>query len=266
MQPLSPEAQSIAEELARRHGFSVGAVTHMVLAIQNGNGGMAQFSHSEFGGSGQWMRGGMVMLEDMFNHVLQGRVVSLCEDIAETLAHSPERLRGGSVQSQDPDDGRQPTDGEPCGQDELFVCVSSGPWWPAELGVPNATGRQNNVRYAYFGDARRLAVQTGGTIGIYDTQDHRIGGFAQQQGTEDTITFTSQHGVVDLSRLPRVSHDGQPAQNSSCARVSASPLADSTRQEADIFSAIERLGDLKAKGILTDKEFATKKAELLARL
>jgi hypothetical protein len=31
-------------------------------------------------------------------------------------------------------------------------------------------------------------------------------------------------------------------------------------------TAIERRGDLKAKGILTDAELATKKAELLARL
>jgi uncharacterized repeat protein (TIGR03803 family) len=27
----------------------------------------AQFSHPEFGGSGQWMRGGMIMVSDMFN-------------------------------------------------------------------------------------------------------------------------------------------------------------------------------------------------------
>ena len=37
-------------------------------------------------------------------------------------------------------------------------------------------------------------------------------------------------------------------------------------QEADIFSAIERLGDLRAKGILTDEEFTQKKSELLGRL
>ncbi|HUN94237.1 MAG TPA: SPFH domain-containing protein [Burkholderiaceae bacterium] len=35
---------------------------------------------------------------------------------------------------------------------------------------------------------------------------------------------------------------------------------------ADILAMIERLGDLKAKGILTDAEFSAKKAELLAKL
>jgi hypothetical protein len=48
--------------------------------------------------------------------------------------------------------------------------------------------------------------------------------------------------------------------NPSPSRTSASA------GEADIFAAIERLGDLKAKGILTDEEFTAKKAELLARL
>ena len=34
----------------------------------------------------------------------------------------------------------------------------------------------------------------------------------------------------------------------------------------DIFKAIERLGDLKAKGLLSDEEFTAKKSELLGRL
>jgi hypothetical protein len=38
---------------------------------------MAQFNHPEFAGSGQWMQGGMLMLGDMFNHALKGRVDAL---------------------------------------------------------------------------------------------------------------------------------------------------------------------------------------------
>ena len=33
-----------------------------------------------------------------------------------------------------------------------------------------------------------------------------------------------------------------------------------------VIAAIEKLGDLKAKGLLTEDEFAAKKAELLGRL
>ena len=45
----------------------------------------------------------------------------------------------------------------------------------------------------------------------------------------------------------------------------ANPTMDSTTG-GDIFAAIERLAELKDKGILTDDEFAAKKAELLSRL
>jgi hypothetical protein len=34
----------------------------------------------------------------------------------------------------------------------------------------------------------------------------------------------------------------------------------------DILATLEKLGELKAKGILTDEEFAAKKAELLKKL
>jgi hypothetical protein len=34
----------------------------------------------------------------------------------------------------------------------------------------------------------------------------------------------------------------------------------------DIFVAIEKLGELKARGLLTEEEFTNKKADLLSRL
>ena len=51
----------------------------------------------------------------------------------------------------------------------------------------------------------------------------------------------------------------------------ASPAAATRRRDAatsddEIFSRIERLAELRQKGILTDEEFAAKKTELLARL
>jgi hypothetical protein len=36
--------------------------------------------------------------------------------------------------------------------------------------------------------------------------------------------------------------------------------------EHDIFAVIEKLADLRAKGILSDEEFSAKKTELLSRL
>jgi hypothetical protein len=40
---------------------STDAVRAMLEAVRLGNGTMAQFSHPEFGGRGQWIAGGMTM-------------------------------------------------------------------------------------------------------------------------------------------------------------------------------------------------------------
>ena len=96
MQQLSPQGHQLVSELAQRHGFSADAVTAMLYAVLYGNGTMAQFSHPEFGGSGQWMRGGMIMLGDMFNNALKGRVDALCSEISDVLSRQPGLLQGGS--------------------------------------------------------------------------------------------------------------------------------------------------------------------------
>ncbi len=77
-------------------------------------------------------------------------------------------------------------------------------WWPADLGDhPNSSGRQNQTRYAFFGDRRRLAVDLGdGKVKVFNTGDYLISGVQQQQGGgEHNTTFTSQHGVVALDSL-----------------------------------------------------------------
>jgi hypothetical protein len=67
MTQLSPQGLRSVEEVAARTGFSRDAVTSMLASMMAGGGGMAQFSHPEFGGSGQWMAGGAIMISDMFN-------------------------------------------------------------------------------------------------------------------------------------------------------------------------------------------------------
>ncbi len=297
MQALTQEGHAVVQDLATRHGFSTDAVTHMLVSVLNGNGGMAQFSHPEFGGSGQWMRGGMLMIGDMFNGHLKGRVDSLCGDISNRLASQPGLLRTGSFQSQSQSGSgtQHQAHGAPGGGSSLFVPDPEDNWWPKDLGSPNATGAQNNVRYAYFGDARRLAVKTGSEVWVYDTLDHQIGGFSQQQGMGGSITFGSQYGTVNLAALPAVSRNGAPAvpptppatPNLAQADITAAAPAGAVTpipvpvpplvpvpepaQAApvggeDIIASIERLGGLRDKGILTEEEFTTKKAELLARL
>lgn len=77
-------------------------------------------------------------------------------------------------------------------------------WWPETLGEqPSSAGGQNETRYAFFGDKQRLAVDAGGgNVKLYDAGDHRISGVQQEQsGGSGKLTFTSQHGEMDLATL-----------------------------------------------------------------
>lgn len=171
MQQLSAKGQRLVAELAQRHGFGTDAVSTMIYAVLQGNGAIARLSHPEFRGAGQWTPG------DRINDVLDGRVDTLCKEIASILAQDPGLL------TPDP-----PTH-----------------WWPEELGIPSATGTRNNVRYAYFADTQRLAVETGDEVWVYDTQDHQISGLAPQQAGDRSILFTSQFGTLNLAALPVIS-------------------------------------------------------------
>lgn len=278
MMQLSPQGQQFVNELAQRHGFSTDATAHMLLAVLSGNGGMAQFNHSEFGGSGQWMNGGMTMVGDMFNGQLKWRVDNLCSEIAVALANQPGLLRTGSFQSQSQSGSahQHQRSGGGMGSSALFVPDPEENWWPEDLGSPSATGSQNNVRYAYFAGARRLAVKTSDQIWVYDTLDHNIGGFSQQQGAGGSVIFTSQHGTVNLANLPVVVQNGRAVTSASDTAEPALSFPDNappsgpasvpSANSGDIISAIERLGALRDKGVLSDEEFSQKKAELLSRL
>ncbi len=285
MRQLSPAGQQVVNDIAQRHGFSVDGTLGMLDAVINGNGSMAQFSHPDFSGSGQWMRGGMTMVSDMFNNTLKGRVDGLCSELANLVANQPDLVRSGNFQSQSQGGGGNTTQQQThlSGQDNtsgntgfgaasLFVPGSSGDWWPADLRFPNSTGAQNNVRYAYFAQARRLVIDVGGTVTVYDTLDHQIGGFSQQQSVGGTLSFSSQYGLMDVASLPVISSNGRPPQplrapaQDLAFQSPPQGLAPSVGSGQDLFATIEKLADLRAKGILSDAEFSAKKAELLSRV
>ena len=259
MAQLSPIGINAVQDIAQRHGFSFDAVQSMLTSVINGNGSMAQFSHYEFGGSGQWMQGGMTMIGDMFNNYLKGRVDNLCAELARLCANQP----------------------------GLFVEVAAQPnWWGPDLKFPNTSGGQNGMRYAWFAQARRLAIESNGQVVVYDTLDHNIGGVSQQQSGGYSVTFSSQYGYVDLSRLPVISINGMPPLAPAPAPMYApapvyAPSYSNSNQNAyapvnntvsnaagdsDIFASIEKLAALQSRGILSEQEYASKKAELLSRL
>ena len=154
----------------------------------------------------------------------------------------------------------------------LFVTPVNNDWWPSDLRWPNSTGAQNGVRYAYFAQARRLVIEVNGQVTVYDTLDHQIGGFSQQQSYGGSLSFSSQYGLIDVASLPVMSVNGvapapiQPQNTVNIAAVNNPAPSVNTNNEQDIFALIDKLADLHNRGVLTQEEFSSKKMELLARL
>jgi hypothetical protein len=67
-----PRAQQLIRDLAQRHAVSEDAVMSLFRTLSATGGANAQFNHSEFGGCGQWMQGGMTPVDDMFNSIHRG--------------------------------------------------------------------------------------------------------------------------------------------------------------------------------------------------
>lgn len=254
MQKLTDVGENLVNEIASRYGLSHDAVIHMLVAVNNGGCSMAQFNCPELGGSGQWMRGGMTMVGDMFNNGLKSTVDNLCNELANILSNN-----------------------------QIFPVVPAGTpgsnqWWPLDLGSPFSSGAQNNIRYAVF--PNRLAVELNGQISVYDTLDHNIGGVSQQQGGNDSLTFNSQWGTINVNSLPLVSGQtaasapqvnfAEPVQEPQSLNTSVENVEQNNEVTANQYEAanqmieiIKKLAELRELGVLTESEFNTKKAELL---
>lgn len=256
MQKLTDVGENLVNGIASRYNLSHAAVLHMLVAVNNGGCSMAQFNCPELGGSGQWMQGGMTMVGDMFNHGLKTTVDNLCNELANILSNN-----------------------------QVFPVVEAGTpgsnqWWPVDLGSPSSSGGQNNIRYAVF--PNRLAVELNGQISIYDTLDHNISGVSQQQGGNDSLSFSSQWGTINANTLPLVSgqsqapvpqtnfteipQEQQPQQAPVQAFEQVNDLTNTQYEAANqMIEIITKLAELRNLGILTESEFNTKKAELLSQ-
>ncbi|MFK7945502.1 MAG: SHOCT domain-containing protein [Paracoccaceae bacterium] len=271
MSNLTDAGRQIITSLSQRYGLSEAAVEHMARAVSNGGGSMAQFNVPELGGNGQWMAGGMTMVGDMFNHGLQATVSNLCGELANAMA--------GTLFFERP---------------KVAPGMMGGlNWWPEELGQPSSTGGQNQARYAYFPQSRRLAFDPGNgqAVILLDTGDHNIGGFSQQQsGPGDPfmgVSVSSQYGQFALSSFPRVGGAAQQFAPEPQTVAQPEPMTESEPlpqpqimpvpepapepvasgvSTDEILSTIERLAKLRDAGALSEEEYSDKKSDLLARL
>lgn len=286
MQNFTDHGLSVINDVASRYGLSSDAVIHMLFAVNNGGGSMAQFNCPELGGGGQWMQGGMTMVGDMFNNGLKNTVDNLCGELSSLLYNQGSAIfapvKPVPVRPSDQSSGQQQSQGgSGMGQNSIYFSGGgSGNWWPDSegLGMASSTGGQNNLRYAVFPQSHRLAIEVNGQVTIYDTLDHQIGGVSQQQSGDASMSFTSQYGLVQVSQLPIVSLDGvaqqsvsehqQPPQVEFVPEAPAPFLSaqNVSAEEEDIFEKIEKLAGLRDKGIVSEDEFSIKKSELLSRL
>jgi hypothetical protein len=186
---------AIVRRLSIQHGLSVGGVRTVLRALRSGGGTMAQFSHPDFGGMSQWSPG-MSMVGDMFNADLRAKLEAVATELASHLRNSP-----GTEQRGDPKDERRDRKASEGTGKPQANRAGSAAWWPPNLGSPSAVGGQNDVRYAAFPSSRRLVVERQGRMTIYDTADHVISGVSQAQSGRSTLTFSSQHGEVNIADL-----------------------------------------------------------------
>lgn len=252
MQQLTPAGENVINDISRRYNLSFDSAVSMLASVNQGGGSMAQFYCPELG-SGQWMRGGMTMVGDLFNHGLKNTVNNLCDELSNALANN------------------QMFPAAPAGS------PGGGNWWPSDLGAPSSSGSQNNIRYAFFPQACRLVVELDGQVTVYNTLNHQISGVSQQQGGGSSLTFSSQYGTISTISLPLVAGPGlQPPVTSNFATppapIEQAPApqlpqnAPAQQGSSDVMGLLEKLGQLRDSGILTPEEFSAKKSELLGRL
>jgi hypothetical protein len=75
---------------------------------------------------------------------------------------------------------------------------------PTNVGTLPPLSSLNFLTIRVFPGTRRLAIKDGERIEIYDTGKHRIFGVAQAQSVDQTLTFTSQDGLVRITDLRKV--------------------------------------------------------------
>ncbi len=235
MRELTGDGERLVAAVAARHGVGREAALVLLHALAAGGGTMAQFSHPELGGMGQWSQGGMVMVGNMFDQGLKARVDALCRELAALLR------------------GAEPVFAE------TPAPAAQGTWWPGELGSPAASGTQDGMGYALVPEARRLAVRKDGRIRVFDTGGHRISGVSQQQGSGQVLAFSGDRGEVRLESLREVEGE-TPAPAPASGEEATAPAG------GDPVLLIRRLAELHRQGMLTEAEFQAKKTELLGRL
>jgi membrane protease subunit (stomatin/prohibitin family) len=171
---------------------------------------------------------------------------------------------------------RHPVPG-PGGQPDRICQGIAHPAWPRDgQAGPEARRHDGAKRLA----ARRAAEDLDQKIGM-GMVGNDMGKFMQYQ-TAQSIPKFAEGGAAVAVALRAMPWAWAPAwrwarcwrktcrpacrQHAQAAALRHRPRLAATLKPDDVMATLEKLGDLKAKGILTEEEFAAKKAELLKKL
>jgi hypothetical protein len=298
---VPPEVENAIAEIARRHGLSREAVLAMLFALHAGGGTMAQFSIPELGGSGQWMQGGMTMVGgNMFDNALRARVDALCSELAQLLTTSsvfpPSMFTSANW---------WPANlGVPSavgGQNDVRYAIFpstrrlaiqiNGVTKVFDTGEHHIGGVQQQQQGAGYGSVG-FTSQLGtfgvsslselGTQRVAETPAAAPAPRSQQQQYQSPVApqyqsqyqsgpapqfapmFSGAEGRHSQTQAPEPASG--PAPQFAPQTQAPEPASGASGDPAAIVAAIESLAGLHQRGVLSDEEFAAKKAELLARL
>jgi hypothetical protein len=294
---VPPEVENAITEIAQRHGLSREAVRAMLFALHAGGGTMAQFSIPELGGSGQWMQGGMTMVGgNMFDNALRARVDALCSELAQLLATSsvfpPSMFTSANW---------WPTNlgvpGAVGGQNDVRYAIFpstrrlaiqiNGVTKVFDTGEHHIGGVQQQQQgggYSSVGFTSQLGtfgVSSLSELGTQRVAETPAGAPSQQQyqspvapqyqsqyqsdpAPQFAPMFSGAEGRHSRTEAPEPASG--PAPQFVPQTVASEPASGASGDPAAIVAAIESLAGLHQRGVLSDEEFAAKKAELLGRL
>jgi Short C-terminal domain len=284
---VPPEAENAIADIAQRHGLSREAVLAMLFALHVGGGTMAQFSIPELGGSGQWMQGGMTMVgANMFDNALKARVDALCIELAQLLA-TTSVFPPSTFTSANWWPANLGVPSAAGGQNNvryaifpstrrLAIQINGGTkvFDTGEHHIGGVQQQQQGGGYgsvsftSQFGTFDVSSLAELGTQRVAETP--AAAPAPQHQSQYQSDRPAPKHQAQYQSDRPAAQHQSQyqsgPAPQFAPQTQAPQPVSGASGDAEAIVAAIESLAGLHQRGILSDEEFAAKKAELLGRL
>lgn len=175
--------------IAERYMIDEGIVRLLEKQLRTTCATGCEFEIAELGGKGSWSPGHVTGAPGA-DHSLRMRIDGLCSELAAMIRG----IDSSATQALSADPHAAPVGSR-------LDLAAGESWWPASFGTPQASGEQAGVRFAFFPAHKRLLVQKGAHIEVFETGELAIKGVADEQVRPSSVTFDSDRGAVGLDEL-----------------------------------------------------------------